>query len=99
MPRAIINKPRRIVVAKSQSTATSKGKSKTQTIDFEASLNELEQLVEQLEKGDLPLEESLQQFERGVQLTRNCRDALKSAEQKVAQLMDTNGLAVDDDAA
>ena len=44
---------------------------------------ELEAIVERLEHGDLPLEESLKQFERGVELTRTCQAALKQAEQKV----------------
>lgn len=44
---------------------------------------ELETLVERLEEGELPLEDMLKQFERGVALTRRCQDALKQAEQKV----------------
>jgi len=44
---------------------------------------ELEAIVERLEHGDLPLEESLKQFERGVELTRSCQAALKQAERKV----------------
>lgn len=55
--------------------------------DFEQSMRELEALVERLEKGDLPLEEALKQFERGVALTRACQTALKAAEQKVEILM------------
>jgi exodeoxyribonuclease VII small subunit len=46
-------------------------------------MKELETLVETLEQGDLPLEESLQAFERGVTLTRVCQQALDEAEQKV----------------
>ena len=59
---------------------------KTKTVDFEAALEELEAIVERLEHGDLPLEESLRQFERGVELTRSCQAALKQAEQKVKVL-------------
>ena len=51
--------------------------------DFEKNLTELEQLVETMEKGELTLEESLKQFERGVALTRACQKALAEAEQKV----------------
>lgn len=47
---------------------------------------ELEAIVERLEHGDLPLEESLKQFERGVELTRSCQVALKQAERKVQML-------------
>lgn len=46
-------------------------------------MKELETLVETLEQGDLPLEESLRAFERGVALTRICQQALDEAEQKV----------------
>lgn len=60
---------------------------KLQIQDFEQSMRELEELVERLEQGDLPLEEALKQFERGVALTRACQSALKAAEQKVEILM------------
>jgi exodeoxyribonuclease VII small subunit len=59
--------------------------------DFEASLKELETLVETMEKGDLSLEDSLSHFERGVQLSRTCQQALKDAEQKVDILMKKSG--------
>jgi len=58
---------------------------------FEQSLKELEALVEQMEQGDLTLEQSLQHFERGVQLTRACQQALQEAEQKVETLLSKNG--------
>ena len=52
-------------------------------IDFEKKLRELELLVERLEQGELSLEESLQDFERGIALSRECQTALNTAEQKV----------------
>jgi exodeoxyribonuclease VII small subunit len=58
-------------------------------IDLEKALSELEEIVEQLESGDLPLEKSLKQFERGVRLSRECQSALKDAEQRVQVLMDS----------
>ncbi len=58
---------------------------------FEESLAELEQLVERMEQGNLPLEDALKLFERGVQLTRTCQKALKEAEQKVQILLEENG--------
>lgn len=61
------------------------------TADFEGSLTELESIVEQLEQGDLSLDESLRQFERGVQLTRVCQGALKQAEHKVEILLRKTG--------
>ena len=57
------------------------------TPDFEEALAELEGLVERLERGDLPLEEALKTFERGVELTRHCQTSLKSAQQKVEILL------------
>ena len=59
--------------------------------DFETAMRDLEQLVERLEQGDLPLEESLAAFERGVMLTRLCQTALKEAEQKVEILLKKAG--------
>jgi exodeoxyribonuclease VII small subunit len=59
--------------------------------DFELAMRDLEELVERLEQGDLPLEESLAAFERGVMLTRACQTALKEAEQKVEILLKKAG--------
>jgi len=58
--------------------------------DLEKSLAELEKIVERLEAGDLSLDESLKQFERGIALTRQCQGALRTAEQKVEILMRTS---------
>ena len=60
---------------------------KAKTLDFEQALGELEAVVERLEHGELPLEEALKQFERGVELARSCQAALKQAEQKVEILL------------
>jgi exodeoxyribonuclease VII small subunit len=54
---------------------------------LEKSLEELEALVMRLESGDLPLEQALKEFERGVKLTRQCQTALQQAEQKVEILL------------
>jgi exodeoxyribonuclease VII small subunit len=62
-----------------------------QTLAFEKSLAELEALVAKMEQGNLSLEESLQHFERGIQLTRTCQRALKEAEQKVEILLKKSG--------
>lgn len=59
--------------------------------NFEDSLAELEQLVERMEQGNLPLEEALKLFERGIQLTRVCQKSLKEAEHKVQLLLEENG--------
>jgi exodeoxyribonuclease VII small subunit len=66
-------------------------KSKTKTPDFEQSLAELETLVARLEQGDVPLEDALKTFERGVALTRQCQTALRTAQQKVEVLLARDG--------
>lgn len=59
---------------------------------FEASLNELEEIVKQLEEGDLPLEDSLRLFESGVKLSRECRERLVNAERRIEVLLkDSDG--------
>jgi exodeoxyribonuclease VII small subunit len=54
---------------------------------FESSLKELEQIVEQIEAGNLPLERSLELFEKGVRLSRECQARLDDAERKVEMLL------------
>jgi exodeoxyribonuclease VII small subunit len=65
--------------------------------DFETAMRDLEELVDRLEQGDMPLEESLAAFERGVMLTRTCQTALKEAEQKVEILLKKAGEPVVED--
>ena len=60
--------------------------------DFEKSLSKLEEIVQQMEHGELGLEESLKQFEQGIKLAKNCQNALSSAELKINQLIEQNGL-------
>ena len=55
--------------------------------DFEQALTELESLVEKLESGDLSLDQSLQHFKRGVELTRHCQTVLDEAQQTVERLI------------
>ena len=63
-------------------------KKKKKTSDFEATLAELETLVDEMEHGDISLEDSLKKFERGIELTRTCQKALQDAEQKVRMLVE-----------
>lgn len=55
--------------------------------NFEASLQELERIVKELEKGDLPLEQSLALFENGMRLSAECKRQLEEAESRVEILM------------
>ena len=63
----------------------------TKPIDFEKALAELEGLVARLERGDVPLDEALRTFERGVALTRHCQACLQAAQQKVEILLKRSG--------
>ncbi len=58
-------------------------------LDLEKAMGELENVVEQLETGELTLDKSLKQFEKGVRLSRECQTALAEAEQKVQILIDS----------
>ena len=64
---------------------------KTENMDFEQAMDELELLVDKMESGDLSLEDSMKHFEQGVKLTRQCQTALKNAEQKVSILLSEDG--------
>lgn len=68
-------------------------------VNFEEALEELESLVEQMEDGDLSLEESLAAFEKGVKLARECQEALKAAEQRVQVLLRQGGAEGDEQLA
>jgi exodeoxyribonuclease VII small subunit len=69
----------------------SKNTKKSGSLDFEQSLAELSKLVEQMEQGDLSLEESLVAFEQGIKLVRCCQKKLAQAEQKVEILLNQEG--------
>ncbi len=59
---------------------------------FERSLDELEEIVDRLESGEMSLEDSLKLFENGIKLVRNCREKLTSAERRIEMLVkDSNG--------
>ncbi|SDH85361.1 Exodeoxyribonuclease VII small subunit [Pseudomonas flavescens] len=64
---------------------------KKATLDFEQSLTDLQTIVERLENGELSLEESLNAFEQGISLTRDCQASLTQAEQKVQVLLERDG--------
>lgn len=65
--------------------------SRKSPVNFEKAMAELEQLVDDMEQGDLPLEKALKHFEKGISLAADCQQALTSAEQKVTQLIEKNG--------
>jgi exodeoxyribonuclease VII small subunit len=69
-----------------------------QPISFEAALEQLETIVGRLEAGDLPLEESLELFESGIELSRRCNATLDSAERRIEILVAERGADRGDDA-
>lgn len=60
-------------------------------LKFEEAMQQLEQIVAQLEQGDVPLEEALNQFQRGVQLSKLCKDKLENAEKTLTKIVDEKG--------
>ena len=60
-------------------------------INFEKALEELEGIVEDLESGDLSLENSIKSFEKGIKLARQCQEQLSKAELQVQKLIEENG--------
>lgn len=66
--------------------AQAKNRAKKSAPDFEKAIGQLEEIVARLEGGDLTLEQALEQFERGVALAKDCREALARAEQRVKTL-------------
>ena len=60
---------------------------KKSTASIESKLNDLEKILEQLESGNLDLDESLKKFEKGVKLSRECQKTLEEAELKIKVLM------------
>ena len=65
-------------------------KNEEQPKSFEASLEALEEIVHQLEGGDLPLEKSLELFEDGIRLSRQCQERLNQAERRIEVLLRGN---------
>jgi len=66
------------------------GKQKMPKMTFEQSMNKLEQIVQELESGDLPLEKAMTKFEEGIQLSKLCNEKLDETEKKVTLLMQDN---------
>ena len=67
------------------------------SVNLEKALSELEKLVEEMEQGNLSLEDSLKRFEKGIALTSDCQKALQNAELKVQELIEKNGKLLEKD--
>lgn len=73
----------------------------SKALNFERSMAELDDIVRQLEQGELSLEDCLKYYEKGINLARKCQDVLTQAEQKIETLrvntLQTPGLPDDND--
>jgi exodeoxyribonuclease VII small subunit len=75
----------------SQSAGARIGRMAEEKPSFESSLDQLEQVVKELEAGDLPLDKSVELFEKGMALSETCRNQLEEAETRVETLIKKNG--------
>lgn len=69
-------------------------KSMSKAVDFEKSLKRLERIVQDLEKGDLSLEEALKKYEQGIEFAQGCSKMLKEAKSKVEKLLKKDGFLI-----
>jgi exodeoxyribonuclease VII small subunit len=60
-------------------------------LSFEEAMNKLEQIVDRLEEGDVPLEEAIQFYKEGMELSKLCHDKLKSVEEQLTQIITEDG--------
>lgn len=70
---------------------TKKDTKALENLKFEETMQQLEQIVAQLEQGDVPLEEALEQFQKGVALSKLCKDKLENAETTLTKIVNENG--------
>ncbi len=68
-----------------------------ENVSFEDNLKELEEIVEKLEKGDVPLDNAIEEFKKAMDLVKTCDDKLKDAQDTIAKIVNENGEIVDFD--
>ena len=66
--------------------AEKKDKNQISKLNFEQAIGELTKLVGSIEQGDIPLEDSIKQYEKGMSLIKHCRQILKTAEQRIEKI-------------
>ena len=66
-------------------------------LSFEESLEKLEQIVEKLERGDVPLDDAIDEFNNAMQLVKICDEKLTKAEESIAKIVEDNGELIDFD--
>lgn len=65
--------------------------------NFEQNMEELEKIVQELEKGNLNLDESIKKFEQGMQISKKCNQFLEEAEKKITVLIQDNDKMIEED--
>lgn len=65
--------------------------SKETKINFEEAMQQLEDIVEQLEEGDVPLEEAISIYKKGMELSKLCHDKLRNVEEQLTEILTENG--------
>ena len=66
-----------------------------ENVSFEDNLKELEEIVEKLERGDVPLDDAIEEFKKAMDLVKSCDDKLKDAQDTIAKIVNENGEIVD----
>lgn len=66
-----------------------------QDLSFEESLEKLEEIVNKLEKGDVPLDDAIDEFNNAMQLVKVCNEKLNQAEESIAKIVEDNGDLID----
>lgn len=67
-----------------------------ENINFEEAMEELEKIADELEKGDLNLEESITKFEEGMKLSKKCNEIIEKAEKKITILLQKDGEIIEE---
>ncbi len=68
-----------------------------ENLSFEESLKQLEEIVEKLENGDVPLDEAIDEFDKAMRLVKICNDKLEAAEDSIAKIVQDNGEIIEFD--
>lgn len=66
-----------------------------ENMSFEESLEKLEEIVNKLENGDVPLDDAIDEFNKAMQLVKTCNDKLNSAEEAIAKIVQENGEVIE----
>jgi exodeoxyribonuclease VII small subunit len=83
---SIINYPSSIINRKAPSMAERKQKDEIGKLTFEQAIQQLKGIVDRIEQGEIPLQDSLEQYEKGMALIKHCRDILQKAQKRIEKI-------------